>query len=242
MSVVGTLRRNKRLIPPEFQDQTLTQKGEPKFCFRKDAMLVSYKSGANKNVILMSSMHSDSAIVVNKHNKEMPEVVSYYNSTNGGVDTMDLMAHTVSSKRQTKRWPMVMFYNILDIGSIAVSVVYSTKYPTEQLSKTDNRREFQLSISKDLIMPVIERRRKTPRLPKQLICATDLLLGHDPLAADLPESAQPLSASAIPRASKRPRCARCPGRLDRKTSVFCSKCKVPVCKEHSVVICSVCGI
>ncbi|GFR77646.1 PiggyBac transposable element-derived protein 4 [Elysia marginata] len=170
----------------------------------------------------MSSMHSDSEIVVNKHNKEMPEVVSYYNSTNGGVDTMDLMAHTVSSKRQTKRWPMVMFYNILDIGSIAVSVVYS--------------------ISKDLIMPVIERRRKTPRLPKQLICAMDLLLGHDPLAADLPESAQPLSASAIPRAFKRPRCARCPGRLDRKTSVFCSKCKIPVCKEHSVVICSVCGI
>ncbi|GFS15909.1 hypothetical protein ElyMa_006781900 [Elysia marginata] len=66
----------------------------------------------------------------------------------------------------------------------------------------------------------------------------DLLLRHDPLAADLPESAQPLSASAIPRASKRPRCARCPGRLDRKISVFCSKCKVPVCKEHSVVVCS----
>ncbi|GFS07468.1 Piggybac transposable element-derived protein 4-like protein [Elysia marginata] len=105
----------------------------------------------------MSSMHSDSAIVVNKHNKEMPEVVSYYNSTEGGVDTLDLMAHTVSSKRQTKRWPMVMLYNILDIGSIAESVVY----PTEQFSKTDKRREFQLSISKDLIMPVIERRRKS---------------------------------------------------------------------------------
>ncbi|GFR76676.1 PiggyBac transposable element-derived protein 4 [Elysia marginata] len=175
MSVVGTLRRNKRFIPPEFQDQALTQKGEPKFCFQKDATLVSYKSGA-KNGILMSSMHSDSAIVVNKHNKEMPEVVSYYNSTKGGVDTMDLMAHTVSSKRQTKRWPMVMFYNILDNESIAASVVYSTKYPTEQFSKTDKRREFQLSISKDLIMPGIERRRKTPRLPKQLTCAMDFFL------------------------------------------------------------------
>ncbi|GFR74208.1 PiggyBac transposable element-derived protein 4 [Elysia marginata] len=191
----------------------------------------------------MSSMHSDSAIVVNKHNKEMPEVVSYYNSTKGGVDTMDLMAHTVSSKRQTKRWPMFMFYNILDIGSIAASIVYSTKYLTEQFSKTDKRREFQLSISKDLVMPGIERRRKTPRLPKQLTCAMDLLrVGYEPLAADPPESVQPLSASAIPRASKRLRCARCPGRLDRKTSVFCSKCKVPVCKEHSVVVCSVCGI
>ncbi|GFS15912.1 PiggyBac transposable element-derived protein 4 [Elysia marginata] len=147
MSVVGTLRRNKRFIPPE--DQTLAQKGEPKFCFRKDAMLVSYKSGAKK-----SYSHVKHALRFSncgqKHNKEMPEVERFYNSTRGGVDTMDLMAHTVSSQRQTKRWPMVMFYNILDIGSIAASVVYSTKYPTEQFSKTDKRREFQLSISKDL--------------------------------------------------------------------------------------------
>ncbi|GFN83395.1 PiggyBac transposable element-derived protein 4 [Plakobranchus ocellatus] len=166
MSVVGTLRRNKRFIPAEFQDPKLTEKGQPKFCFQKDAMLVSYKSGAKKNVILLSSMHSDSTIVVNKHEKELPEVMSYYNSTKGGVDTMDLMAHTVSSKRQTKRWPMLMLYNIIDVGSIAASVVYSTKYPVEKFSKTDNRREFQLNVSKDLILPQIERRRQTNRLPK----------------------------------------------------------------------------
>ncbi|GFN76619.1 PiggyBac transposable element-derived protein 4 [Plakobranchus ocellatus] len=169
MSVVGTLRHNKRFIPAEFQDPKLTEKGQPKFCFQKDAMLVSYKSGANKNVILLSSMHSNSTIVVNKHEKELPEVVSYYNSTKGGVDTMDLMAHTVSSKRQTKRWPMLMFYNIIDVGSIAALVVYSTKYPVEKFSKTDNRREFQLNVSKDLILPQIERRRQTD-------CQSNLLL------------------------------------------------------------------
>lgn len=203
-------------------------------------MLVSYKSGAKKNVIILSSMHSDSTIVVNRHNKELPEVVSFYNSTKGGVDTMDLMAHTVSCKRQTKRWPMVMFYNILDVGSIAASVVYSEKYPTEKISQTDNRRKFQLNIAKDLILPQIEKRRMTPRLPKQLSFSMDLLLGNDPFA--IPPPLQTPTILAIPRsASKRKRCARCPGKLDKKTSVHCSKCNAPICKEHSVIVCSICS-
>ncbi|GFN96967.1 PiggyBac transposable element-derived protein 4 [Plakobranchus ocellatus] len=190
---------------------------------------------------VLSSMHSDSTIVVNKHEKELPEVVSYYNSTKGGVDTMDLMAHTVSSKRQTKRWPMLMFYNIIDVGSIAASVVYSTKYPVEKFSKTDNRREFQLNVSKDLILPQIERQRQTNRLPKQLTIAMDLLFGIDPLQVSAPPKPAVVNATP-PSASKRKRCARCPGKLDKKTSVHCTKCHVPICKEHSVVICSVCGI
>ncbi|GFN87418.1 hypothetical protein PoB_001392400 [Plakobranchus ocellatus] len=41
---------------------------------------------------------------------------------------------------------------------------YSTKYPMEQIAKTDNQREFQQNISKDFILHQIERRRKTPRL------------------------------------------------------------------------------
>ena len=93
---------------------------------------------------------------------EPPEVVSYYNSTKGGVDTMDFMAHNVSSKRQTRRWPMVNFLNILDVGSIAAFVVYSRKYPTEKFS---NRQPPGVPVEQ-LHVPQIERSRKTPRLPK----------------------------------------------------------------------------
>ncbi|GFN98212.1 hypothetical protein PoB_002471800 [Plakobranchus ocellatus] len=81
---------------------------------------------------------------------------------------MGLIAHTISSKSKTKRWPMLMFFNILAVGSVAASMMYNTMYPMEQISKADNRWEFQLNISKDLRLPQNERRRKTLRLHKQL--------------------------------------------------------------------------
>ncbi|GFO42292.1 hypothetical protein PoB_006879700 [Plakobranchus ocellatus] len=46
---------------------------------------------------------------------------------------------------------LVMFFSILDVRSIAASVVFSTKYPIEQISTPDNCGKFQLNISKDLI-------------------------------------------------------------------------------------------
>ncbi|GFO10128.1 PiggyBac transposable element-derived protein 4 [Plakobranchus ocellatus] len=64
ISIFGTSRCNKRFISPAFQDRKLTKTGQPKLCFRKDAILVSYKSRAKKNVILISSRHSDSAIFI----------------------------------------------------------------------------------------------------------------------------------------------------------------------------------
>ncbi|GFN92172.1 PiggyBac transposable element-derived protein 4, partial [Plakobranchus ocellatus] len=74
LTMVGTLRRNKVFIPPEFQDPKQTEKGKPRFAFRKGSMLVSYKSGQKKNVIVLSSMHSDAAIVPEKGEKNLPEV------------------------------------------------------------------------------------------------------------------------------------------------------------------------
>ncbi|GFO42293.1 PiggyBac transposable element-derived protein 4 [Plakobranchus ocellatus] len=91
----GSFQPNSRTRALQKRDTSISQ---------GDTMLVSYKSGTKKNMILISSMHSDSAIVVNKHNKGLSEMVSYYNATKSGVDTIDFMAHTASSKRQTKCW------------------------------------------------------------------------------------------------------------------------------------------
>ena len=47
MTVVGTLRRNKNFIPPEFQIPKAPRKESQSLLIRK-TMLVSYKSGAKK--------------------------------------------------------------------------------------------------------------------------------------------------------------------------------------------------
>ncbi|GFO10129.1 polyprotein [Plakobranchus ocellatus] len=85
---------------------------------------------------------------------------------------------------------------------------------TQWNKKTANRREFPLNISKDLILPQIERRRKTPKLTKQLTFAIDLLLDNDSFA--ILALLQPLAVNAIPpTAFKRKRYPRGPGKIDK---------------------------
>ncbi|KAA0715596.1 hypothetical protein E1301_Tti008435 [Triplophysa tibetana] len=51
-----------------------------------------------------------------------------------------------------------------------------------------------------------------------------------------------VSAESGPLDSKRKRCRAC-GKKNRKTSMMCQKCKMPICKEHAVitVYCPVCA-
>ena len=69
-------------------------------------------------------MHNDSE-VHEELEKRKPEIVMKYNATKGGVDTLDQMAHSFSTKRKSRRWPMVYFYNILDLSSVCARELFT---------------------------------------------------------------------------------------------------------------------
>jgi len=46
-----------------------------------------------------------------------------YNASKAGVDTMDQMVRTYTSKRMTRRWPMVFFYNVLDVSALNAFII-----------------------------------------------------------------------------------------------------------------------
>ena len=119
-------------------------------------MLVSYQSHKPKNVILLSSMHDDPTTLGGEKNK--PAVVIDYNKTKGGVDTMDKMCLSFTTKRKTKRWPLVLFMNILDVSTVAARVVYGIKFPQDRLSKKDFRGDFIREVAKGLMMNNLVRR------------------------------------------------------------------------------------
>ena len=58
-------------------------------------------------------MHNDKGTDSPRENK--PEIIQYYNNSTNGVDTPDQMAGSHIVKRMTRRLPMVVFFNILDI-------------------------------------------------------------------------------------------------------------------------------
>ena len=98
LTFVGTLRKNKREIPPDFLPTKTRDVGSTLYGFTKDITLVSHVPKKNKAVLLLSSMHHNEE--VNEEDNK-PEIISYYNSTKGGVDEIDKKCSNYNSSRRT---------------------------------------------------------------------------------------------------------------------------------------------
>ena len=108
------MKKNKPDIPPEMRPQKDREVFTSKFGFRKDMMIASYVPKQKKAVIMLSTMHSDASIDETTGDKQKPSVVTFYNSTIGGVDTADKKCAATSCSRRTNRWPMSLFYSLIN--------------------------------------------------------------------------------------------------------------------------------
>jgi len=69
--------------------------------------------------------------------------VVFYNQTKGGVDTCDQMVKSMTVKRKTNRWPLIIFYRIVDFAFLTL-LSYGVQY---FLSPTISRRKYQMQLS-----------------------------------------------------------------------------------------------
>ena len=77
--------------------------------------------------------------------KKKPNVIHFYNHTKCGVDNVDQMLRQLSTRCQTRRWPVSVFYNVLDMCALNAWIVYKLVNKSEI-----TRRDFQLSLLKEL--------------------------------------------------------------------------------------------
>lgn len=63
-----------------------------------------------KKVLLISSFRNAGNIKEETGELKKPEVISFYNLTKGGVDTVDKYCESFNVARNTKRWPLVVFF------------------------------------------------------------------------------------------------------------------------------------
>lgn len=249
LSVVGTIRRNKRFLPPKFQSKKDLDYMDSKFVFREGVALVSFQGKKNKNTILLSTMHNDTS--VSDENKK-PEIVLTYNKTKAGVDSMDQMAHSFTVKRKTKRWPLVMFFNMIDLAGIAGRVIWRHAFPTHRLSMDDNRQMFLLQVSKELVYEQVQRRAANSstmnsvyrdninHVMQSLATSVTVATQTKPKTPTKPLRKNTKRQRSPSQTTPRKRCSLCPSNKDRKSRVICSKCKKNICGEHSVTICQNC--
>nr|CAH7754010.1 unnamed protein product [Callosobruchus chinensis] len=134
-TIVSTIRKNKKEIPPMFFN-----KGRPErstmFVFSESGMLSSYLPKKNKNVLLYSTMHDDGTIDENTGDYFKPELVTFYNMTKGGVDVVDLLKSYYDVSRISCRWPLTIFFSLLNIGAINSQIIHHSNTGIKWREKT----------------------------------------------------------------------------------------------------------
>ena len=71
----------------------------------------------------MTTLHHDNEIPSHNNPNIKPETVLFYNTTKAGVDIIDQMARKYSTKAVTKRWPIQVFCNVIDLALVVVVVI-----------------------------------------------------------------------------------------------------------------------
>jgi len=160
LTIVGTLRKNNAVIPPAMLADRKREVHSTMFGFSGQTTIASYVPKKNEAVIMLSTMHHDRKVEPQMDNK--PDIILDYNKTKGAVDTLDKLCCQYSTKRGTRRWPLSMFFTLLDICLHNCSVIWFDKYPDwnkyPTSRRSDVRRMFILELGKQLCMPWIEQR------------------------------------------------------------------------------------
>lgn len=210
-SLVGTVKRSRREIPLSVKMSKSTLHSTTVLT-HKDISLTVYQGKKEKNVLLLSTLHPTVEITDNP--KKLPDTIAFYNATKYGVDVIDQMARKYSVKSASRRWPVQVFYNILDLAAINAWVLYKAV-----TGKSISRRQF--------IQDLVEELREKFVLPRQQ------KVSKRECEAINENDGQP----QIKR--KRVRCHS--SKCENKTIDICSNCKTPICGKCVKLITKFCA-
>lgn len=221
LTTIGTIRANKRELPPEFVQKNSRPIGSSMFGFKQDCTLVSYIPKRNKNVLLISTCHDDNQINLETGK---PEIIMDYNATKSGVDTVDQLASNYNCARTTRRWQMAVFYSLLNISGINSQVIYSINKKEKIV-----RRHFLENLALSLIDGHLRVRANSnylPKLTRLRICEICRI--------------EPSQEPHDERRNLLGRCVPCGSKKNRKTKYCCKTCNQFLCMEHVTITCARC--
>ena len=218
LTLVGTLRANKKALPEEFLKNPRRKEQLSIFGFQNDMTIVSYVPKKNRAVILLSTQHHTDSISEREDRK--PDIILMYNSTKGAVDTVDQAVHTYSCARQTRRWPNKIFFNVVDVACLNTFLLWKVSHPDWNHGKNYKRRLFLIELSKNLMYEQMLARAAVPQLRPNV---RNALIN---CGINIPQAHVRIQAPA-----GLGRCHLCQER--RLGRVVCNTCNRHACKMHS---------
>uniref|UniRef100_A0A3B5BKY0 PiggyBac transposable element-derived protein domain-containing protein n=1 Tax=Stegastes partitus TaxID=144197 RepID=A0A3B5BKY0_9TELE len=123
-TLLGTVNKSRRELPLSAK-QTLDRNEYSTQVFSNSgASLTVYAPKRKKTVCILSSMHS--VVETGDTRKKKPNTVTDYDSMKCGVDVVDQMLREYTVRSVTRRWPVAVFYNMIDIAALNAHVLYQT--------------------------------------------------------------------------------------------------------------------
>lgn len=183
-------------------------------------LLSSYAPKRNKNVLLLSSQHASNAISTRDDKK--PTIILDYNAGKGGVDVMDARVEDFTCRRKTRRYPLLHFFNMIDVALVNAFLIMSEN------GYTKSRSTFIKCVARQLADENINRRYNDKKIYAQAKHAFTAFGICPP-------------ASERPRENNKPR--KCQVSQCRKsTRRQCIKCLMYVCSIHHIdnILCLEC--
>uniref|UniRef100_A0A1B6BXZ9 PiggyBac transposable element-derived protein domain-containing protein n=1 Tax=Clastoptera arizonana TaxID=38151 RepID=A0A1B6BXZ9_9HEMI len=109
LTIVGTLRKNKKEIPPEFINTRIRPEKTSMFAYKDGGTLLTYCPKKNKVVLLISTMHHTDETNPNSGDAQKPHILTFYNS------------------RTSTRWPLTAFYRLLNVIGLNCFIIFKHK-------------------------------------------------------------------------------------------------------------------
>ncbi|CAI9726105.1 Hypothetical predicted protein [Octopus vulgaris] len=215
LTLVGNLRKNKIGLPPQFVATRGRTENTSLFGFQKNVTLTSYVPKEGKNVPL-STMQHDAAI--DESTKENQRLIS--STTKGGVETVDQLRSIYNVSKNTRHWPLTVFYTILNVAGINAYNIFMANSQT-----AIRRQKFWRELGFKLVEDHIHQHKTNLYLRKDLMQYFSASKGLPPKHHH-EDSMQ--------------RCSLFLRSKDRKTRNCCQKCYKPICLEHAMHICIDC--
>jgi hypothetical protein len=177
LTYVGTIRSNKPHIPDAMRANSRRPEHSSIFGFSDQITLVSYVPKVGKSVMALSTMHHDKTI---EGSLSKPEIIHHYNACKSGVDNLDHLVTLYTSRRKTNRWPMVLFWNMIDVATVSALILWLGNNAQWKVSEGRRRRNlFLRQLGYDLVKPQMELRAQVLTLQAPVRLVVNAVFSND---------------------------------------------------------------
>uniref|UniRef100_A0A182K3S6 PiggyBac transposable element-derived protein domain-containing protein n=1 Tax=Anopheles christyi TaxID=43041 RepID=A0A182K3S6_9DIPT len=222
---------------PDLPKAFVSNKGRPEHstlvAYHDSTTLVSYVTKRKEMMILMSSFAELDAVDPDEEQDESQKhlkLVELYNRTKTTIRTIQQMCAMHNVVRSTRRWPLAVFFNLMNLSAINAWCIYRLNHPEE--AKV-SRRDFLVTMALELLRPQARRRLDNKTLPRLLKQRIGMFLG---ISREEYETVPVLSN----RGDARGRCYLCGRARNKTTRISCHSCGKFTCNAHCAQLCRTC--